>query len=130
MNKGISIKEAPRFLKQPTQSDFFVRTKDGLNKSLLNLSFSLDNREDKEAKAIVHFLESHQGRMQFGFTPPAPYDITGKAFVCPKWEHSLTFKDNSNVGVNFIESPLNLTQRSVVFKSLITTDPYFTTSFS
>ena len=130
MNKGISIKEAPRFLKQPTQSDFFVRTKDGLNKSLLNLSFSLDNREDKETKAIVHFLESHQGRKQFGFTPPAPYDITGKAFVCPKWEHSLTFKDNSNVGVNFIESPINFTQQSVVFKSLITTDPYFTTNFS
>jgi phage-related protein len=130
LNKGVSIKEAPRFLKQPTQSDYYIRTKDGLNKSLLNLTFSLEGRDDNEAKAIVHFLESHKGRTQFDFTPPAPYDLTGKAFVCPKWEHSLVFKDNNNISVNFIENPINLIEQSVAFKSLVTADPYFSTNFS
>ncbi|MEE2745705.1 MAG: phage tail protein [Pseudomonadota bacterium] len=125
INQGVSIGQAPRFIKQPTQSDYYVRTKDGLNKSLLNMELVFNSRTDKEAKAIVHFLESHQGKNQFEFKPPAPYDITGKVFVCPKWQHQLVYKENNDVNVNFIEFPVNILDKSVAFSSLITVDPYF-----
>jgi len=126
VNAGLSINAAPRYLKQPFQSDFYIRTKDGLNKSLLNMEFSFDARSDKESKAIVHFLEHHKGKDQFEFIPPAPYDITGKVFICPKWQHTLNYKDNNNVSVNFIEYPVNLITQTVSFSTLITVDPYYT----
>ena len=91
------------------------------------MEFSLDARSDKEAKAIVHFLEHRQGKKQFEFTPPAPYDITGKAFICPNWEHTLNYKENNNVSVNFIEYPINLVSADVTFRSLITVDRAETT---
>jgi phage-related protein len=124
VNKGISINESPRFLKQPLQNDYFIRTKDGLNKSLLNIQLSFEGRTDKEAKAIVHFLESHFGKDQFEFKAPAPYDKDGRVFVCPKWEHTINYKDNNTVGVNFIEFPVNLIDLNVNFITLITIDPY------
>jgi len=125
LSNGLSVNQAPRYLKQPVQSDYYIRTKDGINKSLLNMEFSLDGRSEVEAKAIVHFLEHHKGVKQFEFTPPAPYDITGKAFVCPKWQHTLNYKENNNVSVNFIEFPINLLAKDVTFSTLITVDPYF-----
>jgi phage-related protein len=124
INKGVSIKEAPRFLKQPVQSDYFIRTKDGLNKSLLNIELSFEGRTDKEAKAMVHFLEMHFGKNQFEFKVPAPYDQDDRVFVCPKWEHTINYKDNNTVGVNFIEFPINIIDANVYFKNLITIDPY------
>jgi len=125
LNEGISVNSAPRYIKQPTQSDYYIRTQDGLNKGLLNLELSFNSRTDKEAKAMVHFLETHQGKNQFEFKPPAPYDISGKVFVCPKWEHQLVYAENNNVSVNFIEFPVNLLDESVSFSTLITVDPYF-----
>ena len=125
-NAGLSITESPRYLKQPMQSDYFIRTHDGTNKGLLNMEMSFDARDNEEAKAIVHFLEHHKGKDQFEFVPPAPYDITGKVFICPKWTHKLNYKDNNNVSVNFIEFPVNTLSEEVSFASLITIDPYYT----
>ena len=49
------------FYKQNFQNDYLVRVEDGLNKSLLNLDITFTSRSDKEAKAILHFLEKHRG---------------------------------------------------------------------
>lgn len=124
LQKGLNIEQAPRFLKQPIQNEYYIRTQDGINKSLLNLQFSLEGRTDKEAKAVVHFLESHQGKNQFKFTAPAPYDNPNKVFICPKWEHQLNYKDNNTISVNFIEFPINIVDQETTFLSLITIDPY------
>lgn len=130
LNEGLSVQEAPRYLKMSAQNGYFVRADDGLNKSLLNMEFSLEGRTDKEAKAIVHFFESHQGKNQFKFTPPAPYDAEEKIFFCPKWTHTLNFKENNSVNINLIEFPINLIDNQVTFSSLITTDPYFVSTSS
>ena len=124
LQKGLSITQAPRYLKQPIQNEYYIRTQDGINKSLLNLQFSLEGRTDKEAKAIVHFLETRQGKNQFKFIAPAPYDDPTKVFICPKWEHKLNYKDNNSVSVNFIEFPINILDDKITFNSLITVDPY------
>jgi phage-related protein len=124
VNKGVSIEEKPRFLKQPMQSDYFIRTPDGLNKALLNIEFAFEGRSDAEAKAMVHFLEHKYGKNQFSFKMPAPYDKADKVFVCPKWEHTMNYKDNNTVSVNFVEFPINILNEKVEFTSLITIDPY------
>jgi len=123
VNNGIVFGESPRYYKQQVSNDFFIRVNDGINKSLLGLNFTLIGRTDKEAKAIVHFLEKHRGKDQFLFTPPAPYNEQ-KVFVCPSWEHSLVFKDNNAVSVSFLEQPINYLTDEVEFLNLITIDPY------
>lgn len=123
INNGVVFNESPRFYKQNFQNDFFVRTDDGINKSLLDLNFSLIGRSDKEAKAIVHFLEKHRGKDQFLFTPPSPYN-SEKVFICPSWDHTMVFKDNNTISVKFLEQPINYLTDEVEFLSLITVDPY------
>lgn len=123
INEGITFDEAPRFYKQQTQNDYLIRVDDGINKSLLNLNFTLYGRSDQEAKAILHFLEKHRGKDQFLFTPPSPYNEE-KVFVCPEWSHSLNFKDNNSITVKFLEQPINYLAEEVEFLNLITIDPY------
>jgi len=126
INKGVSINEAPRFLKQTTQGYYFIRSKDGLNKALLNLKINFEGRTDKEAKAIIHFLEHKKGVNQFYFSPPPPYDKDDLVFFAPQWSHTLNFKDNNSIEINFIQQPINLLDKQVRFLTLVTMDPYFT----
>ena len=125
LNQGLSIKQAPRYIKHAVQNEYFIRAKDGLNINLLNMTFTLQGRTDKEAKAIVHFLEHKKGSKQFNFTPPRPYNKKDLAFFCPKWSHKLNFKENNDVEVNFIQFPINLSADTVSFTTLVTIDPYF-----
>ena len=125
LNQGLTIKSKPRYAKFESSNGYFVRANDGLNKNLLNLEFSLDGRTDKEAKAMVHFLEHKKGSDQFKFTPPAPYDKEGLVFFCPQWQHTLVYKDNNNVSVNFTQFPVNLIDLQVSTLSLVTIDPYY-----
>jgi phage-related protein len=123
VNKGIVFEESPRFYKQNFSNGYFIRVDDGINKSLLELNFTLKGRSDTEAKAIVHFLEKHRGKDQFLFTPPAPYDEQ-KVFVCPEWAHSINYKNNNSITVLFLEQPINYLSVKVEFLNLITIDPY------
>lgn len=125
LNKGLSIESSPRYLKAEVQNGYMTRTKDGINNKLLNFNFTLEARDDKEAKAIVHFLEHKVGSKQFSFTPPAPYNKSNLAFFCPDWKHTLNFKDNNSIELTFIETPVNLLNDVVSFSNLITIDPYF-----
>lgn len=124
INKGISFNEAPRFYKQSFQNGYFIRVEDGINKSLLQLNFTLEGRSDDEAKAIVHFLEKHRGKDQFLFTPPSPYNKE-KVFVCPEWTHNINYKDNNSISVLFFEQNINYLSDEVEFLNLITIDPYY-----
>ena len=126
VNKGISFDEAPRFYKQSFSNGYFIRVDDGINKSLLELNFTLEGRSDDEAKAIVHFLEKHRGRDQFLFTPPAPYNKE-KPFICPEWKHTINYKNNNSISVLFLEQNINYLSSEVNFLNLITVDPYYPT---
>jgi len=123
LNKGISFNESPRFFKQSFQNDFVVRVEDGLNKSLLKLNINLTSRTDKQAKAILHFLEKHRGYDQFLFTPPSPYNET-KPFLCTEWKHTIKFKDNNDISIMLQEQPIDYTSYEIEFLNLITVDPF------
>lgn len=126
LNKGVSFDETPRVLKNISINDFEIRSKDGLNKELWNVKFTLQARTDKEAKAILHFLEKHRGVDPFKFTLPAPYNKE-KVFVCPTWQHMLNYKDNNDISVSFMEQVIDYTDDSPDFLNLITVDPYLPT---
>ena len=123
INDGMSFNQSPRFYKQSFSNEYFIRVEDGINKKLLNLDFALRGRTDKEAKAISHFLINKRGRDQFYFTPPFPYNQR-KVFFCPRWEHSIKYKNNNDTSVTFMEHPINYLSSQSSFLNLITIDPY------
>lgn len=125
VNQGVSVQSKPRYLKFESTNGYFIRANDGLNKNLLNIELSFDGRTDKETKAMVHFLENKQGKNQFKFTPPAPYNKKNITFFCPRWEHVLVYKDNNNVNLNLVQFPINLVDLSFSQLNLVTIDPYY-----
>ena len=70
---GLQIQKRPRTLKSNIKDKFTIRGDDGLNEDLLNLDMSFNNRSDKEAAAILHFLEQRRGYRSFKLLPPEPY---------------------------------------------------------
>ena len=120
LNQNISIPQNPRFTKQDLDNGFTMRFNEGINKNLLAFPVELKGRTDKEALAIVHFLEHHAGVHLFQFTPPAPYDFTGKVFLAANWSHTINFKDNNDITVNMREFPIDYLNLSTEFDSLVT----------
>ncbi|HHZ96884.1 MAG TPA: hypothetical protein EYN67_15335, partial [Flavobacteriales bacterium] len=117
---GLNIKQNPRFTKPQLQNEFYIRMKDGLNKNLLTFSLQLTGRTDTEAKAIIHFLEHHRGTELIRFALPDPYNFPNKVFICQRWNHSLKFKDNNDITVEFLEFPVDYLTAEDEFNTLIT----------
>jgi len=120
LNQNINIPQNPRFTKQEIDNGFVMRFNEGINKNLLAFPVDLKGRTDKEALAIVHFLEHHAGVRLFQFTPPAPYDFTNKVFLAASWSHTVNFKDNNDITVNMREFPIDYLSLSTEFRSLVT----------
>ena len=120
LNQNISIPQNPRFTKQDLDNGFVMRFNEGINKNLLAFPVDLKGRTDKEALAIVHFLEHHAGVNLFQFTPPAPYDFTNKVFLAASWSHTINFKDNNDITVNMREFPIDYLNLGTQFRSIAT----------
>ena len=105
----------PRFLKNEYETTSVAYEQDGINKNVLDLSLSFTNRSDKEAFAILKYLDDKCGFKLFEFTLPQPYNKQ-LTFYCPEWKHTYKFKDNHDVSVKFLE-----------FKGFLSSDVYFDT---
>ena len=120
INQGLSIPQNPRFTKQDLRNEFTQRFSDGINKNLLLFSVTFQGRNDQETKAMLHFLEHHQGTQLFQFTPPAPYNFTDKVFVASSWSHNINYKDNNDILVEMREFPIDYLNVSQNFRTLVT----------
>lgn len=105
----------PRFLKNEYEMTSVAYEQDGINKNILDLSLSFTNRSDKEAFAILKFLDDKCGFKLFEFVLPQPYNKQ-LTFYCPEWNHTYKFKDNHDINVKFLE-----------FKGNLASDIYFNT---
>jgi phage-related protein len=107
-------------------------------RNINSLSFEVDlkfkNRTNREANAIVHFLESHQGKNQDDkplsylnytqgisgfnwdgastFHPYDSLDIQTKAFYCQDFSHSLNFENSNDINVKLRNLDTSLLQKS------------------
>jgi len=104
---GLSVNQKPRMQHVSIGDAYTQIFNDGINESLLTLDLDFNNRNDSEARSILHFLEQHYGCIPFGFTPPAPYE-TRQNFVCQEWNHSYNFKNNHSISAKFEQYPFNL----------------------
>jgi phage-related protein len=81
---------------------FYLYQDLGLNPNFLSFNLSFNNRSDKEAKAILHFLENHNGIDLFAYDMHTYFTGT-RNFFCPEWSHTYNFLDNNTISAKFIE---------------------------
>ena len=100
-----SAEISPRVLAVRFGDGYTQRIPDGINNNLLNLDLTFENRSEKEATAIAHFLNVRRGAEPFAYTPPSPY-ATQKLFICKSFTSTFVFNDNFTVNAKFEETPL------------------------
>mgnify|MGYP003109826395 FL=1 len=100
-----SAQISPRVLSVRFGDGYTQRIPDGINNNLLNLELSFENRTEKEATAILHFLNARRGAEAFAYTPPSPYQ-TQKMFICKSFDSTFIFNDNFSIKAKFEETPL------------------------
>ena len=100
-----SAEISPRVLAVRFGDGYTQRIPDGINNNLLNLDLTFENRSEKEATAIAHFLNVRRGAEPFAYTPPSPY-ATQKLFICKNFTSTFVFNDNFTVNAKFEETPL------------------------
>jgi len=98
--------------------NFYLNQSVGLNPNFFDLQLSFNNRNDKEAKAILHFLENHNGLDLFEYDMYPPYTGT-RAFFCPEWSHTYNFADNHTIKARLIESKFDYITNENFDSSLI-----------
>ena len=63
-----------------------------------DLSLSLKNRSDKEARSIIHFIEKHEDYRPLELTLPQLYNKK-KFFVVKSFEHKFVYKDCNDLDI-------------------------------
>jgi phage-related protein len=81
------------------------RVSKSINPDLKTLQLNFDQRNSREARAIIHFLKQRAGVQAFGYNPGDIYSETSyrTRYVCREWETSFTFKENYSVRAKFEE---------------------------
>jgi phage-related protein len=115
LNFDVSVN--PKFIKTEYDTSAASFENYGINKTSLELSFNYNNRSDKEAEAILKFLDSNAGFKIFEMRLPEPYNKLIDVY-CPEWNHSYKFKNNHDITVKFIEFK-GKTDSDIFFNTLL-----------
>lgn len=90
------------------KNSFIQQLNVGFNQNRIQpIEFAFSNRTDKEAYAILHFLEAHLGYRKFAFLNKQNILDTEinetKFFFCPTWKHNFNYKDSNTIEATFVE---------------------------
>lgn len=99
---SFSIPSSPRFKKNEFAFSSPAYQQDGINKNILAFDLTFNNRSDKEALAILKFLDDKAGFKLFEIDLPTPYNKTIKVY-CPEWNHTYNFSDNHSINIKIYE---------------------------
>lgn len=94
---------------------FYLYQDLGLNPNFFVFDLTFNNRSDKEAKAILHFLENHNGLQVFDYSMHT-YFTGSRNFFCPEWSHTYNFLDNNSISAKFIEFKFSL-EKTMTFNT-------------
>lgn len=112
-----SIPMSPRFLKNEYEMTAPAFENNGINKTVLTFDFSFQNRSDKEAIALLKYLDDKAGFKIFEIDLPAPYNKTIDVY-CPEWSHTYKFYNNHEISVKFLEFK-GKTDSDIFFNTLL-----------
>ena len=112
-----NIPVSPRFLKNEYEMTAPAFENNGINKTVLTFDFAFHNRSDKEAIALLKFLDSKAGFKIFEIDLPAPYNKTINVY-CPEWSHTYKFYNNHDISAKFLEFK-GKTDSDIFFNTLL-----------
>lgn len=95
--------------------NFYLYQDEGLNPNFFVFDLSFNNRSDKEAKALLHFLENHNGLDVFSYDMHT-FFTGSRNFFCPEWSHTYNYLDNNTISAKFIEFKFS-SDRQVTFNT-------------
>ena len=113
---------------------YYILQPKNINSLSAEFDLSFKNRTNREANAIVHFLENHQGQHESQSASPNlryklgisgfrwdgnatyhPYDSIAnqvRQFYCSSWGHSLNFDNSNDISVKLTNLNLSLLNKS------------------
>lgn len=113
---------------------YYILQPKNINSLSVQIDLKFKNRTNKEANAIVHFLENHQGQHQQdvestklkynlgisgfrwdGASTFHPYDSTevqSKEFFSREWSHSLNFENSNDINVKLVNMDSSILQKT------------------
>ena len=99
IDDDISIKTDKKTELVKLNRSFTNFSKKDANEGLIeDLSLSLKNRTNKETRAIIHFLEKHEGYKPFELNLPQLYNQR-KFFICKSFSHKFVYKDCNDINL-------------------------------
>lgn len=102
-----SISQSSRIVSKVFDNEKVEVISDGRNVNPLVFDLQFNNRDDREAYAIMHFLETKKGYVRFKWSSvPEMYNTTDRYFICNQWDFTKRYIDNNTIKAVFIEDPL------------------------
>jgi phage-related protein len=103
-----SVNHTPRISTVNFGNGYTQRTPDGIFTDFINLNLVFQQRTQREATAILHFLKSRKGSESFALKHlPPPYTQndgeTRKKFVCTTFNSTYTFFDNYDINTTLLQ---------------------------
>jgi len=112
------VKSSLRLITQDYKGSTKQFLKDGINYNILELDLVFSKRTNKEAVAILKFLDDKAGFKTFRYTLPNPYNKSIDVY-CPEWNYTYNFYDNNDISVKFIEYR-GLAEIETIFDTVVT----------
>jgi len=105
-----TIDQQPTLRYNQFGNGYIQRIKENLNSNLLKLQLNFDNRSEKEAVSILHFLNEMGGQTSFVYRTPTiylkPSANTNTRFICPTWSVSYSSYNNYSIKLELNEIPI------------------------
>jgi phage-related protein len=102
-----TISQQSRILSKIYDGEKVEVMSDGKNANPLVFDVQFNNRDDREAYAILHFLENRKGYVRFKWdSVPEMYNTTDRYFLCNSWAFSKRYIDNNSIKATFVEDSL------------------------
>ena len=81
------------------------RINKNINPDLKTFQLKFELKTEKEAHAIVHFLQDKSATKAFAYDPPTIYSeqTYRTRYVCREWETNFNFKENYTINAKFDE---------------------------
>ena len=89
------------------KNSFPLRIKTKNNIAPLKMTYKFSNIDDRQLRAMLHFLENKAGYRRFRHQVPSVYNRP-KVFICSEWSHTWNYFNSHDLEVKLIEDPLGV----------------------
>lgn len=104
------IMNKPKIKKLKFGNGYEQRIVDGINEKLKEIDLVFENRSEKEAVSILHFLDQRNAQESFIYNIPTIYlkssATLSTRFVCPEWSSSYISYNNYSIEIKLEEVPV------------------------